>query len=121
MKAAVFYEPEQIQLEDVPEPQAGEDEVVVRVRACGFCGSDIEYYYGKSPIGTPDGKGPLVLGHELSGEVVEAGRLPGGRGGAPGGRGPGPPPPSRTPRGMWRAGAGGGFPHPSGVAGRPTR
>src|SRR5436190_20810597 len=75
MKAAVFYEPEKIQLEDIPEPQAGEDEVVVRVRACGFCGSDIEYYYGKSPIGTPDGKGPLVLGHELCGEVVEAGRL----------------------------------------------
>lgn len=75
MKAAVFYEPEQIQLEDVPEPQAGDDEVVVRVHACGFCGSDIEYYYGKSPLGTPDGKGPLVLGHELCGEVVEAGRL----------------------------------------------
>ena len=62
MKAAVFYEPEQIQLEDVPDPSAGDDEVVVRVRACGFCGSDIEYYYGKSPLGTPDGKGPLVLG-----------------------------------------------------------
>jgi L-iditol 2-dehydrogenase len=75
MKAAVFYEPEQIQLEDVPDPQAGDDEVVVRVHACGFCGSDIEYYYGKSPLGTPDGKGPLVLGHELCGEVVEAGRL----------------------------------------------
>jgi L-iditol 2-dehydrogenase len=75
MKAAVFYEPEQIQLEDVPDPTAGDDEVIVRVRACGFCGSDIEYYYGKSPLGTPDGKGPLVLGHELCGEVVEAGKL----------------------------------------------
>ena len=75
MKAAVFYEPEQIQLEDVPDPSADDDEVVVRVRACGFCGSDIEYYYGKSPLGTPDGKGPLVLGHELCGEVVEAGKL----------------------------------------------
>src|SRR4051812_50031970 len=113
MKAAVFYEPEQIQLEDVPEPQAGEDEVVVRVRACGFCGSDIEYYYGKSPIGTPDGKGPLVLGHELSGEVVEAGRLPGGAGGAPGGRGAGEPAPSGDAGGNCPAGAGGGGPQTS--------
>ncbi len=75
MKAAVFYEKEDLRLEDVPEPEAGPDEVVVRVLACGFCGSDIEYYYGRSPLGTPDGKGPLVLGHEMCGEVVQAGRL----------------------------------------------
>ena len=77
MKAAVFYEPEQIQLEDVPDPSAGDDEVVVRVRACGFCGSDIEYYYGKSPLGTPDGKGPLVLGPR----AVRRGRRGGQAGG----------------------------------------
>jgi threonine dehydrogenase-like Zn-dependent dehydrogenase len=75
MKAAVFYEQEDLRLEDVPEPEAGPDELVVRVLACGFCGSDIEYYYGKSPLGTPDGKGPLVLGHELCGEIVQAGKL----------------------------------------------
>src|SRR5207244_2056775 len=75
MKAAVFYEAERLEVEDVPEPEAGSDEVVVRVLACGFCGSDVEYYYGKSPLGTPDGKGPLVLGHELCGEVVEVGSL----------------------------------------------
>lgn len=75
MKAAVFYEQEDLRLEDVPEPEAGPDEVIVRVLACGFCGSDLEYYYGKSPLGTPDGKGPLVLGHEMCGEVVEAGKL----------------------------------------------
>jgi L-iditol 2-dehydrogenase len=75
MKAAVFYETEDLRLEDVPEPEAGPDEVVVKVLACGFCGSDIEYYYGRSPLGTPDGKGPLVLGHEICGQVVQAGAL----------------------------------------------
>ena len=75
MKAAVFYETEDIRLEDVSEPEAGPDEVLIRVLACGFCGSDIEYYYGRSPLGTPDGKGPLVLGHEVCGQVVQAGAL----------------------------------------------
>jgi L-iditol 2-dehydrogenase len=75
MKAAVFYETEDLRLEDVSEPEAGPDEVVVKVLACGFCGSDIEYYYGRSPLGTPDGKGPLVLGHEICGQVVQAGKL----------------------------------------------
>ncbi len=75
MKAAVFYDAEDLRLEDVSEPEAGPDEVVVKVLACGFCGSDVEYYYGKSPLGTPTGKGPLVLGHEICGQVVEAGGL----------------------------------------------
>jgi len=75
MKAAVFYETEDLRLEDVSEPEAGPDEVVVKVLACGFCGSDIEYYYGRSPLGPPDGKGPLVLGHEICGQVVQAGKL----------------------------------------------
>jgi L-iditol 2-dehydrogenase len=75
MKAAVFYEAEDLRLEDVSEPEAGPDEVVVKVLACGFCGSDIEYFYGKSPLGTPTGKGPLVLGHEVCGRVVQAGKL----------------------------------------------
>jgi L-iditol 2-dehydrogenase len=75
MKAAVFYEAEDLRLEDLAEPEPGPDEVAVEVLACGFCGSDIEYYYGKSPLGTADGKGPLVLGHEVCGRVVQAGKL----------------------------------------------
>ena len=70
MKAAVFYDVEDIRLEDVPEPEIGDDGRLVEVAACGICGSDLEYYYGRSPVGTADGKGPLILGHEFSGVVV---------------------------------------------------
>jgi len=77
MKAAVFYEPKDIRVEEVPEPVIAEDEVLVQVSACGFCGSDVEYYYGKSPVGTATGKGPLVLGHEFSGTVVGLGKIAG--------------------------------------------
>jgi L-iditol 2-dehydrogenase len=77
VKAAVFYEPGDIRVEDVPEPEIADDEVLVRVAACGFCGSDVEYYSGTSPVGTATGKGPLILGHEFSGRVVAVGRLAG--------------------------------------------
>ncbi|MEZ5098785.1 MAG: alcohol dehydrogenase catalytic domain-containing protein [Thermoleophilia bacterium] len=74
MKAAVFYDAEDIRIEDVPEPEIADDEVLVRVAACGVCGSDVEYYYGRSPVGTATGKGPLILGHEFAGTIVEVGR-----------------------------------------------
>ena len=49
MKAAVFYDAEDLRLEDVPEPTREATRVIVEVAACGFCGSDIEYYYGREP------------------------------------------------------------------------
>lgn len=86
MKAAVFYEPNDLRVEDVPEPEIADDEVLVEVSACGFCGSDVEYYYGKSPVGTADGKGPLILGHEFAGRVAQLGKLAGAYGLAEGDR-----------------------------------
>lgn len=74
MKAQVFYEPEKMKLESRPVPQPASDEVLVKVNAVGICGSDVAYYYGKSSLETPNGKGPLILGHEFSGEVVAAGK-----------------------------------------------
>jgi L-iditol 2-dehydrogenase len=74
MRAAVFYDVEDIRLETVPDPEIGDEDVLVEVAACGICGSDLEYYTGRSPVGTPDGKGPLILGHEFSGRVVQAGK-----------------------------------------------
>jgi threonine dehydrogenase-like Zn-dependent dehydrogenase len=74
MRAAVFYDVKDIRLEDVPEPAIGDEDVLVEVTACGICGSDLEYYMGRSPVGTADGKGPLILGHEFAGRVVAAGK-----------------------------------------------
>jgi len=76
MKAMIFYEKKKMQLEEVPIPEPGDDELLVKVEACGVCGSDIAYYYGISSLETPSGKGPLVLGHEFSGTVVKVGATP---------------------------------------------
>jgi len=76
MRAMVFYEPLKMKYEEIDIPEIGPDEVLLKVKACGICGSDIAYYWGLSPLETATGKGPLVLGHELSGEVVELGDIP---------------------------------------------
>jgi L-iditol 2-dehydrogenase len=76
MKAQVFYEPEVMKLEEVDIPQITDEQILVRVKACGICGSDVAYYFGASSLETPTGKGPLILGHEFTGEVVEVGKIP---------------------------------------------
>jgi len=74
--SAVWRNP-QAQVIDKPEPPIADDEVLIRVRACGICGSDVH-------MAQPDAERyivypgltafPVVLGHEFSGEVVEAGK-----------------------------------------------
>ncbi|HUX20063.1 MAG TPA: alcohol dehydrogenase catalytic domain-containing protein, partial [Spirochaetia bacterium] len=76
MKAQVFYEAEKMELEQIERPKISDIEVLVKVKNVGICGSDLSYFFGWSPVGTPSGKGPLVLGHEFSGEVVEVGSVP---------------------------------------------
>ena len=76
MKAQVFYEKEKMTLEERPIEEITDLDVLVKVKAVGICGSDISYYYGLSPVGTPSGKGPIVLGHEFTGEVVKVGKVP---------------------------------------------
>jgi L-iditol 2-dehydrogenase len=73
MKANVFYEPFNMKVEEVDIPQISDNEVLVKVKSVGICGSDIAYYYGTSPVGTATGKGPLILGHETAGIVEEVG------------------------------------------------
>ena len=81
MKAQVFYEPEQMTLEEKAVPEIGPEQVLVKVHATGICGSDVAYYFGKSSVGTDSGKGPLVLGHELSGIVAKVGDIAAEKGG----------------------------------------
>lgn len=76
MKVQNFYEPLVMQYEEHDIPLIADNEVLIKVMACSICGSDISYYYGHSPLGTADGKGPQYLGHEISGVVAEVGALP---------------------------------------------
>jgi threonine dehydrogenase-like Zn-dependent dehydrogenase len=68
MKAAVYHEPYRLQVEDIPDPQAGPDDVVVKVHACGICGSDLHGY--RAGLWVEPGE---VMGHEWAGEVVDVG------------------------------------------------
>jgi (R,R)-butanediol dehydrogenase / meso-butanediol dehydrogenase / diacetyl reductase len=82
MRAAVFYGPRDLRLESVAEPEPGPGDVKLRVIYNGICGSDLHEYYD-GPITTRTTphpltgvKNPVILGHELCGEVVSCG--PGG-------------------------------------------
>lgn len=68
MKALRLYAPGDIRFEDVPTPFPKPDEMLVRVSACGVCGSDIPRIFENWAH-----KYPLIPGHEFSGEVVEVG------------------------------------------------
>lgn len=70
--AAVMPELGRIELRDAPEPQPGPREAVVRIEAVGVCGSDTAYYtHGR--IGDWIVDGPLILGHEVAGQVTAIG------------------------------------------------
>lgn len=70
MKALVMKEYNRLVFEDVPDPVCGGDEVIVRVKACGICGSDVHGFDGSTGRRIP----PIVMGHEASGVIVETGK-----------------------------------------------
>jgi 2-desacetyl-2-hydroxyethyl bacteriochlorophyllide A dehydrogenase len=69
VRAAVWQRPGELEVEERPDPEAGPEEIVVRVGACGMCGTDVHIAEGEFPP-TPY---PIVPGHEFAGEVVSVG------------------------------------------------
>jgi L-iditol 2-dehydrogenase len=69
MKALVLKEYRRFAVEDFPVPALQPDEVLVRVRACGICGSDVHGMDGSSGRRIP----PIVMGHEAAGEIAQTG------------------------------------------------
>jgi 2-desacetyl-2-hydroxyethyl bacteriochlorophyllide A dehydrogenase len=69
MRAVTFQAPEQVRVEEKPDPEiAAADDVVVRVEASGICGSDLHIYHGRVPV-----EPGFTIGHEFVGTVLAAG------------------------------------------------
>jgi len=69
MKALLYTKPYCLEYSDFPDPAAGDDEVLINVKACGICGSDVHGFTGKTGRRIP----PLIMGHEAAGVVEETG------------------------------------------------
>ncbi len=69
MKALFYPSYGKLVVNDQPLPAYNDDEVLLRVSACGICGSELETFRNKSPRRTP----PLIMGHEFCGEIVKTG------------------------------------------------
>jgi L-iditol 2-dehydrogenase len=65
MLVAKYYNNNDIRLEELPTPKLGPGEILVKVRASGICGTDVMEWYRIK-------KAPLILGHEIAGEIVES-------------------------------------------------
>ncbi len=69
MKAAVFSGPGQMEIKEVPTPRAEKGEIVIRVKACAICGTDLRTFrFGHKKV-----KPPQVIGHEIAGVISEKG------------------------------------------------
>ncbi len=67
MRVAMYYSNRDVRLEEMPVPQIGPGEVLIQVEASGICGTDLLEWYRRH-------KAPLVLGHEIAGVIVAAGK-----------------------------------------------
>ena len=67
MQAIIYHAPGDIRVEDIPKPECGQGELLVRVDACAVCGTDLK----SRQHGNPRIKAPLVMGHEFTGLVEE--------------------------------------------------
>jgi len=69
MKCAILKKAGEILIKDIEEPPVKKGEALLRIHACGICGSDLHSYSGKHPFVIY----PIIPGHECSGEIVEVG------------------------------------------------
>jgi len=70
MKAAVLKSIEKLEIEDVPVPTLSSEEILIKVKACTICGTDIRvYHHGHKHM-----RFPRIIGHEVSGEIVKIGK-----------------------------------------------
>ncbi|NQU12790.1 MAG: alcohol dehydrogenase catalytic domain-containing protein, partial [Desulfobacteraceae bacterium] len=67
MRVLMYYSNNDVRLEEMEIPQIGQGELLMKVVASGLCGSDVMEWYRRDKV-------PLVLGHEVAGEVVEIGK-----------------------------------------------
>lgn len=67
MKVAMYYNNNDVRIEELPIPTIGDTELLVKVKASGICGSDVMEWYRIK-------KAPKVLGHEITGEIVDIGK-----------------------------------------------
>jgi L-iditol 2-dehydrogenase len=74
LRVVRFYAPQDVRVEDAPEPKAGPGGLLLRVRNCSVCGTDAKIWRSGHPNLSP----PRVLGHEVAGDVVEVGQGAGG-------------------------------------------
>lgn len=68
MKALVYTQPNEVQLQQYPDPILQPGEVIIKIKTSGICGSDMHAYHGHDPRRNPG----LVMGHELSGEIWQS-------------------------------------------------
>ena len=71
MKAVVYRGPRNLAVEEVEVPQISPQEVLVKVRAAGVCGTDVRIYHGRFSVPVKTGR---IIGHEFSGDIVEVGK-----------------------------------------------
>ena len=69
MKACVYADLEKVEVVDIDLPSAGPDEVLIKVARAGICGTDLHIFMGHMDQRVTK---PLVMGHEMCGEIVEA-------------------------------------------------
>lgn len=69
MRAAIWHGPRRIAVEEIPRPEVGDDELLLRIEFAGICGSELSAYLGQNSLRHP----PLIMGHEFTGTIERIG------------------------------------------------